>query len=72
MIDTGFNGFMLSATSLVMLMTLRLSIFLWWISTKRNILGIYDSKFLFLWVGTTVLWVFFWIFIMFSGGAAEL
>lgn len=40
MIDTGSTGFMLLATSLVMLMTPGLAFFYGGLASKRNILGI--------------------------------
>jgi ammonium transporter, Amt family len=67
MIDTGSTGFMLLATSLVMLMTPGLAFFYGGLATKRNILGIMIQSFVSLgW--TTVLWVFFGYSLCFSGG----
>lgn len=67
MIDTGSTGFMLLATSLVMLMTPGLAFFYGGLATKRNILGIMIQSFVSLgW--TTVLWVLFGYSLCFSGG----
>ena len=67
MIDTGSTGFMLLATSLVMLMTPGLAFFYGGLTTKRNILGIMIQSFVSLgW--TTVLWVAFGYSLCFSGG----
>jgi Amt family ammonium transporter len=67
MIDTGSTGFMLLATSLVMLMTPGLAFFYGGLATRRNILGIMIQSFVSLgW--TTVLWVFFGYSLCFSGG----
>jgi ammonium transporter, Amt family len=66
-IDTGSTGFMLLATSLVMLMTPGLAFFYGGLATKRNILGIMIQSFVSLgW--TTVLWVTFGYSLCFSGG----
>jgi len=66
-LDTGSTGFMLLATSLVMLMTPALAMFYGGLATKRNILAIMIQSFVSLgW--TTVLWVFFFFFFCFSGG----
>jgi Amt family ammonium transporter len=66
-LDTGSTGFMLLATSLVMLMTPGLALFYGGLATKRNILGIMIQSFVSLgW--TTVLWVFFGYSLCFSGG----
>jgi Amt family ammonium transporter len=68
MLDTGSTGFMLLATSLVMLMTPGLAFFYGGLATKRNILGIMIQSFASLgW--TTVLWVIFGYSLCFSGGA---
>ncbi len=68
MFDTGSTGFMLLATSLVMLMTPALAFFYGGLATKRNILGIMIQSFVSLgW--TTVLWVIFGYSLCFSGGA---
>ncbi len=67
MIDTGSTGFMLLATSLVMLMTPALAFFYGGLATKRNILGIMIQSFVSLgW--TTVLWIVFGYSLCFSGG----
>lgn len=67
MIDTGSTGFMLLATSLVMLMTPGLAFFYGGLASKRNILGIMIQSFVSLgW--TTVLWVLFGYSLCFSGG----
>ncbi len=67
MIDTGSTGFMLLATSLVMLMTPGLAFFYGGLATRRNILGIMIQSFVSLgW--TTVLWVIFGYSLCFSGG----
>lgn len=66
-LDTGSTGFMLLATSLVMLMTPALAMFYGGLATKRNILAIMIQSFVSLgW--TTVLWVFFGYSLCFSGG----
>lgn len=66
-IDTGSTGFMLLATSLVMLMTPGLAFFYGGLATKRNILAIMIQSFVSLgW--TTVLWVIFGYSLCFSGG----
>jgi ammonium transporter, Amt family len=71
MIETGSTGFMLLATSLVMLMTPALAFFYGGLATKRNILGIMIQSFASLgW--TTVLWVTFGYSLCFSGGEGGL
>jgi Amt family ammonium transporter len=71
MIDTGSTGFMLLASSLVMLMTPGLAFFYGGLATKRNILGIMIQSFASLgW--TTVLWFLFGYSLCFSGGAGGL
>ncbi len=66
-LDTGSTGFMLLATSLVMLMTPALAMFYGGLATKRNILAIMIQSFVSLgW--TTVLWVVFGYSLCFSGG----
>jgi len=66
-IDTGSTGFMLLATSLVMLMTPALAMFYGGLATKRNVLAIMIQSFVSLgW--TTVLWVIFGYSLCFSGG----
>jgi Amt family ammonium transporter len=68
MLDTGSTGFMLLATSLVMLMTPGLAFFYGGLATKRNILGIMIQSFVSMgW--TTVLWVIMGYTLCFSGGA---
>jgi Amt family ammonium transporter len=68
MLETGSTGFMLLATSLVMLMTPGLAFFYGGLAGKRNILGIMIQSFVSLgW--TTVLWVIFGYSLCFSGGA---
>jgi Amt family ammonium transporter len=67
MLDTGSTGFMLLATSLVMLMTPGLAFFYGGLASKRNILGIMIQSFVSLgW--TTVLWIIFGYSLCFSGG----
>ena len=67
MLETGSTGFMLLATSLVMLMTPGLAFFYGGLATKRNILGIMIQSFVSLgW--TTVLWIAFGYSLCFSGG----
>jgi Amt family ammonium transporter len=67
MIDTGSTGFMILASSLVMLMTPGLAFFYGGLATKRNILGIMIQSFVSLgW--TTVLWFIFGYSLCFSGG----
>jgi len=71
MIDTGSTGFMLLASSLVMLMTPGLAFFYGGLATKRNILGIMIQSFVSLgW--TTVLWFIFGYSLCFSGGVGGL
>jgi len=66
-LETGSTGFMLLATSLVMLMTPGLALFYGGLATKRNILGIMIQSFVSLgW--TTVLWIIFGYSLCFSGG----
>jgi len=66
-LDVGSTGFMLLATSLVMLMTPGLAFFYGGLATKRNILAIMIQSFVSLgW--TTVLWVIFGYSLCFSGG----
>ncbi|OFX76867.1 MAG: ammonium transporter [Bacteroidetes bacterium GWE2_29_8] len=65
--DTGRTGFMLLATSLVMLMTPGLAFFYGGLAGKRNILGIMMQSFVSMgW--TTVLWWMFGYSLCFSGG----
>ncbi len=63
---TGNTGFMLLATSLVMLMTPGLAFFYGGLATKRNILGIMIQSFVSLGV-TTILWFAFGYSLCFSG-----
>lgn len=70
-LDTGSTGFMLLATSLVMLMTPGLAFFYGGLATKRNILAIMIQSFVSLgW--TTVLWVIFGYSLCFSGGEGSI
>ena len=67
--DTGRTGFMLLATSLVMLMTPALAFFYGGLAGKRNILGIMIQSFVSMgW--TTVLWWAFGYSLCFSGDGA--
>ncbi|MFA7418225.1 MAG: ammonium transporter [Melioribacteraceae bacterium] len=67
MIDTGSTGFMLIATSLVMLMTPGLAFFYGGLVGRKNVLGIMIQSFVSLgW--TTVLWFAFGYSLCFSGG----
>jgi len=67
-LEPGSTGFMLLATSLVMLMTPGLAFFYGGLASKRNILGIMIQSFFSLgW--TTVLWFAFGYSLCFSGGA---
>jgi Amt family ammonium transporter len=65
----GNTGFMLLATSLVMLMTPGLAFFYGGLASKRNILGIMIQSFVSLGV-TTVLWFAFGYSLCFSGTGA--
>ena len=67
MLNTGSTGFMLLATSLVMLMTPGLAFFYGGLACKRNILGIMMQSFVSLGV-TTILWFFVGYSLCFSGG----
>ncbi|MFH1118410.1 MAG: ammonium transporter [Bacteroidota bacterium] len=67
----GNTGFMLLATSLVMLMTPGLAFFYGGLASKRNILGIMIQSFVSLGV-TTVLWFAFGYSLCFSGSGAIL
>jgi len=67
MIDTGLMGFMILATSLVMLMTPGLAFFYGGLACKRNILNVMIQSFLSMGV-TTVLWFLFGYSLCFSGG----
>ncbi len=64
--DTGSTGFMLLATSLVMLMTPGLAFFYGGLASKRNILGIMIQSFVSLGI-TTILWYLFGFSLCFSG-----
>ncbi len=67
MLDTGSTGFMLIATSLVMLMTPGLAFFYGGLVGRKNVLGIMIQSFVSLgW--TTVLWFAFGYSLCFSGG----
>ena len=65
--DTGITGFMLLATSLVMLMTPGLAFFYGGLAGKRNILGIMIQSFVSMGI-TTILWFFVGYSLCFSGG----
>lgn len=67
MLDTGATGFMLLATSLVMLMTPGLAFFYGGLASKRNILGIMIQTFVSMGI-TTILWVTIGYSLCFSGG----
>ncbi|HKI79388.1 MAG TPA: ammonium transporter [Ignavibacteriaceae bacterium] len=67
MFDTGSTGFMLIATSLVMLMTPGLAFFYGGLVGRKNVLGIMIQSFVSLgW--TTILWFAFGYSLCFSGG----
>ncbi len=66
--DTGSTGFMLLATSLVMLMTPGLAFFYGGLAGKRNILGIMIQSFVSMGI-TTILWYAFGYSLCFSGNA---
>ncbi len=68
MFDTGITGFMLLATSLVMLMTPGLAFFYGGLAGKRNILGIMIQSFVSMGV-TTILWFICGYSLCFSGDA---
>lgn len=65
--DSGITGFMLLATSLVMLMTPGLAFFYGGLANKRNILGIMIQSFVSMGI-TTILWFLFGYSLCFSGG----
>ena len=67
--DTGTTGFMLLATSLVMLMTPGLAFFYGGLAHKRNILGIMIQSFVSMGI-TTILWWAFGYSLCFSGDGA--
>lgn len=69
MFDTGSTGFMLLATSLVMLMTPALAFFYGGLATRKNILGIMIQSFVSLGI-TTVLWFIVGYSLCFSGTGA--
>ncbi len=69
MFDTGSTGFMLLATSLVMLMTPALAFFYGGLATRKNILGIMIQSFVSLGI-TTVLWFIAGYSLCFSGTGA--
>ncbi|MHB8260033.1 MAG: ammonium transporter [Bacteroidia bacterium] len=66
MFDTGTTGFMLLATSLVMLMTPGLAFFYGGLASKKNILGIMIQSFVSMGI-TTILWFIFGYSLCFSG-----
>ena len=68
MFDTGTTGFMLLATSLVMLMTPGLAFFYGGLAGKRNILGIMIQSFVSMGI-TTILWFICGYSLCFSGDA---
>jgi len=68
MFDTGTTGFMLLATSLVMLMTPGLAFFYGGLAGKRNILGIMMQSFVSMGI-TTILWYICGYSLCFSGDA---
>ncbi len=70
MFDTGSTGFMLIATSLVMLMTPGLAFFYGGLVGRKNVLGIMIQSFVSLgW--TTIIWFAFGYSLCFSGGAGS-
>src|SRR5215217_1799341 len=64
--DPGTTGFMLLATSLVMLMTPGLAFFYGGLASKKNILGIMIQSFVSMGI-TTILWFVFGYSLCFSG-----
>ena len=68
MFNTGSTGFMLLATSLVMLMTPGLAFFYGGLAGKRNILGIMMQSFVSMGI-TTVMWFICGYSLCFSGDA---
>ncbi len=68
MFDTGTTGFMLLATSLVMLMTPGLAFFYGGLAGKRNILGIMIQSFVSMGI-TTIMWFVCGYSLCFSGNA---
>ena len=69
-IDTGATGFMLLATSLVMLMTPGLAFFYGGLAGKRNILGIMIQSFVSMGI-TTIMWYICGYSLCFSGDLAH-
>lgn len=69
MFDTGLTGFMILATSLVMLMTPGLAFFYGGLADRKNILGVMIQSFVSLGI-TTVLWFAFGYSLCFSGDGA--
>ncbi len=67
MFDTGHTGFMLLATSLVMLMTPGLAFFYGGLVGRRNVLSIMTQSFVSLGI-TTIIWFAFGYSLSFSGG----
>jgi Amt family ammonium transporter len=67
MFDTGHTGFMLLATSLVMLMTPGLAFFYGGLVGRRNVLTIMTQSFVSLGI-TTIIWFTFGYSLCFSGG----
>lgn len=67
--ESGSTGFMLLATSLVMLMTPGLAFFYGGLASRRNILGIMIQSFVSLGI-TTILWYAVGYSLCFSGGGA--
>ena len=65
--DSGITGFMLLATSLVMLMTPGLAFFYGGLAGKKNILGIMIQSFVSMGI-TTILWFLCGYSLCFSGG----
>src|SRR5882757_5989269 len=70
MFDTGTTGFMLLATSLVMLMTPGLAFFYGGLAGKRNILGIMMQSFVSMGI-TTIMWYICGYSLCFSGDMAH-
>jgi Amt family ammonium transporter len=68
MFDTGITGFMLLATSLVMLMTPGLAFFYGGLAGRRNILGIMIQSFVSMGI-TTIMWFICGYSLCFSGDA---
>lgn len=71
MLDTGLTGFMILATSLVMLMTPGLAFFYGGLACKRNILNVMLQSFVSMGL-TTVLWFIFGYSLCFSGGEGKI